>query len=408
MFLADAQNPQHLLDSVLAPYVGIFFVAFMTAFILTPRLRSLAVRHGIVDHPDHGRKTHLVPIAYLGGLALFLAWTAGVITSWFITPHNQGDTGAGGGVDFPISILLGAAVITVIGLIDDVYHISPRVKIGGQFLAAAFLAMEQVGIKLIVAAMEQVGYVDPPYMLCYVLGACAIALFVVGGCNAVNLLDGMDGLAAGVIAIATTGFLFIALHTAARWGHPSGDMSGADPLADPVRIAMCMAILGALLGFLPYNFNPANIFMGDAGSLLLGFLSVTTILLFAHAAARGPVLVTAALIAFALPILDTTMAIVRRVVAGRSIASADKDHLHHLIQRRGYTVRQTVMIMYSAGAACSVVAGLLVLYEIRWRYVLMIFLVMLAFAIATAIKVGQRQAALAQLADPGLSATPSA
>jgi len=399
MFLAN-ENVEQILDEVLAPYIGVFFVAFVATFIATPILRNVAVRKDIIDHPDHDRKSHLVPVAYLGGLAIFIGWLFGILLCSFIAPHNALTTGIGG-INFPGSVLLGALVIVITGLVDDIHGISPRVKIGGQFLAAAFLAMESVGIQLAEQTVIQLsGVQDPPFLLCYLLGAGYIAIFVVGGCNAVNLIDGMDGLATGVCSIAALAFLLIALHTAVRWGHPSGDMVGADPLADPVRIVMCLAILGALLGFLPYNFNPANIFMGDAGSLLLGYLCVTAILLFAHAAARGPVLVTAALIAFAFPILDTLMAIVRRLVAGHAIAEGDRMHVHHLIRARGYNVRTSVLIIYGICTAFATLAVLLVFLEVRWRYVLAILLVMCGFAIATAVKVGQRQAALREVVEP--------
>ncbi len=366
--IAQASFP---IRSVVGPYLSVFFVALVVSLILTPLMRWLAVRNGVVDRPDLIRKHHGRVTAYLGGAAIFLAWLAGMCACFFIVPHDPRVLALGTThVAFPISIVIGALVITLTGLMDDVFGISPRVKVGGQLFAAAALAHNDVGFALVEDLIKFFGY-QPPETFCYVAGATLIAVFVLGGCNAMNLMDGMDGLAGGVTFIAAVGLLFLSVFTAVGLTGPADAPPGIDILTSPVRIVMCLAIMGAILGFLLFNFYPASIFMGDAGSLLLGYLSISTILLLAHAPASGPALVMAALIVFALPIVDTMLAIVRRKVAGRPIFEPDKHHMHHELQARGLNVPQATLVMYLlaaffAAAGCSIVF-------LRGRYVVAIF-----------------------------------
>ncbi|MEX0654995.1 MAG: MraY family glycosyltransferase [Phycisphaeraceae bacterium] len=375
------------LSTVIAPYMGVFFAAFFVAILLTPVMRWLATRNGVVDWPDLKRKNHLQPVAYLGGVAIFLGWLAGVTLCYFHVPATKGASAVSATfINFPMSVILGAAAITLTGLFDDVYGISPRVKVGGQLFAAAALANEAVGLQLVENAFNLMGMPEVPGWLIYLLGTIVIAVFVVGGCNATNLLDGLDGLAAGVAAIAAIGFLVMAGIVTLR----AFDNPDAITYANPTRIIMCLALLGAVLGFLPYNFNPATIFMGDAGSLLLGYLCVTTILLFAGAT-HGLVLVTAALIVFALPITDTSLAIFRRKMQGKPIFSPDAQHIHHLLRRSGLSVKQTVFVLYSLAALFAATGVTLIWAELRWRYIMAVFVVLYGFVMVTAYKYGQQQ-----------------
>ena len=383
---------------VIAPYMAVFFVAFFVAIIATPILRAAAIRNGIVDIPDLRRKNHIGPVAYLGGVAIFLGWLAGVGVSFLTPPHNAAASAVGfDHVVFPITIILGAGAIVLTGLFDDVYGVSPRVKVGGQLFAAAALASENVGIRLVESAISVMGlplesWLGPTlsgYVI-YALGTVMIAVFVVGGCNAVNLIDGLDGLASGVTAIAVLGFLVMAAMVAVR-----GDGNSLDALVnDPVRIVMCLAILGAILGFLPYNFNPATIFMGDAGSLLLGFLAVSTILMFSHVHLKH---VTATLIIFAVPISDTAMALIRRKVRGQPLFSPDSNHIHHQLRRRGLTVKQAVVLLYAAQAAFAALGVALVWYDVQWRYVMAVFVVLYGFVVVFAYKLAARDAMIEKI-----------
>ncbi|HEX7010996.1 MAG TPA: MraY family glycosyltransferase [Phycisphaeraceae bacterium] len=393
--LGRMPGPVGLAD-VLLPYLWVLIAALVASLVMTPLMRRLALSNGIVDWPDLKRKAHVQPVAYLGGVAILLGWLTGIAVAMMTEPHNNDLTHSHySSVNFPLSIILGAGVITLTGLFDDVYGISPRVKIGGQLFAAAALAWQDVGTRLAASSLGLLG-LHPPDWVTYLLGTFIIAVFVIGGCNSLNLLDGLDGLAAGVTGIATAGFLAIAAILAVR-SYDAVAGPGVDAWIDPVRIVMCLAILGAVLGFLPYNFNPAAIFMGDAGSLLLGYLGAATILLFAQTSGKGPLLVTAALIVFALPITDTSLAIIRRKLRGRPIFSPDCEHIHHLLRRSGLSVKQAVGVLYSLAAAFAVLGCSLVMMQLRWRYVLAVFFVMYAAIMVTAYLYGRRLARLENL-----------
>ncbi len=381
-------------DRVVGSWIGVFLIAFAITFTVAPLMRWLAIRNGIVDRPDLTRKSQLEPVAYLGGVALFLGWLGGVLCTYVIGPEaGPGwDPALVAGVGFPLSLIFGATVITLTGLIDDVYGISPRVKIGGQFLAAAALAWsaQNLGVKLVNDTLA-VGGLSVPFLVAYVLGAVVIAAFVVGGCNSMNLMDGLDGLAAGVSAIVFVGFLFIAVNVT---------IGMADPSLGRVPVVMCLASLGAVLGFLPYNYNPAHIFMGDAGSLLIGYLCVSTLLLFADAPRGGPVWVAAGLIVYALPITDMFITIWRRALQGQPLLQADTGHLHHrvlyLAQRfipsPNLCVKLAVWVMYLLAAVFAVVGCSLMF--VRWRYVMTTFVAIFGFVLVGAYKTGRRQAIL--------------
>ncbi len=395
---------------IIGSYWHLFLLAFMVSFLLTPVMRWLALKLGIVDKPDLHRKAHREPTPYLGGLAIFLAFATAIIASYFTNTHSFSHDSRT--VEFPMSILFGAAVITLVGLVDDIHHISPRVKIGGQLIAAAALASQTVnhqmlGMALVHKTTALVNLMIPqfpamlPGSVAYMLGTCIIAALVVGGCNAMNLIDGLDGLAAGVTAISSLGFLFITLYIAT---HLNIDpvLGHGNPMADPARVVLCLAIFCAVMGFLPYNFNPANIFMGDAGSLLLGFLCISTILLFTHTDSSAPKFVAAGLIVFALPLADTTLAVVRRKMRGQPMSAPDRQHLHHqfqaVIQRLGVSqntsVKLAVISMYFLSLLFAVLGCAMVFPQMR--YSLLVFVMLFSFIIVTAYKAGHRYAMIAR------------
>ncbi len=419
--LADQAPPPvtFTVDEVISPYIWVLYVAFLVALLFTPIMRALALKNGIVDWPDLKRKAHVEPVAYLGGVAVFLGWLAGVVACFFIDPHylERLDTISSSdlpaylrdylpSVKFPISILFGAMLITLVGLFDDIYGISPRVKVGGQLLAAAALASQTIGTKLAAGIITSLAHAlnfeptiipgfgseiywqDPSYWL----GAIMVAVLVLGGCNAANLMDGLDGLASGVTGIVALGFGTMAVCLAMGLYPPGGIYSWE---YDPVRIVMCLALLGAVLGFLPYNFNPASIFMGDAGSMLLGYLCMSTVLLFGE---RGdPILAMAALMVFGLPMVDTALAIVRRKARGQPIFSADNQHLHHQLIRSGLSVKQAVGWLYIMAIGFAGLGVAMIFF--RLRYVALLFIVVVAFVTVTAFKVGHRQLLAMQAAE---------
>ncbi len=392
---------------LLSPFVGVLIVAFLVSVVATPLMRKLAIDHGVVDVPDLKRKNHALPVAYLGGVAIFLGWLAGVTSAMLLDlPGFGGGEGGYGRVGFPLAIVFGATAITLTGMFDDVYGIRARVKIGGQLFAAAALASENVGVRLTVNALDvaripwrdlddfAIPLLGGPLgeAVVYAVGTFLIAAFVIGACNSVNLIDGLDGLASGVVAIATVGFLLVTLIVASRSADPATLMPAF--LSDPVRVIMCLAILGGILGFLPYNFNPASIFMGDAGSLLLGFLAASTILLFSDTGGYALKIVTAMLIIFAVPITDTSLAIIRRKMRGYPITAPDNQHIHHLLRRCGLSVKKAVMVMYAAGVIFAALGVSMVALDWAWRYILVVFVLLYGTIMALSFKYGAYQLAL--------------
>ncbi|MDX2147842.1 MAG: MraY family glycosyltransferase [Planctomycetota bacterium] len=407
-------------------YIWVLLISFMITLLSTPIMRLLAVKYGVVDRPSDPRKVHKMPVAYLGGAAVFLGLIAGILYSYLAIPfpflldfHPVSDEHLQDGLHhFPVppSILLGITVITVVGLVDDVVGVIPRVKVGGQLLAAAALAIDDVGVRLAGNVLGPIGHLfgndkllfsiplpapvlgvsEIPIDVIYWTGTALIAIFVLGACNASNLIDGLDGLLSGVTAIAGIGLLVVALTLAATDDGPR----------DAQRIILCMALVGACLGFLPHNFNPATIFLGDCGSLMLGFTTVVIILTLGNEGQTQ--LVLAGLIIYAVPIIDTTLAIVRRKLARKKMSDADSDHLHHML-KRALGVKGAVLSLYAIAGAFATLGVLL--SEGRARVIYLLALVFASYIGVVAIKTARRKAieeqtARYEAARAGLEATP--
>ena len=288
----------------------------------------------------------------------------------------------------PFSIVVGASVIVMLGLWDDIRHINPWVKIGGQVFAAICLLVEGVGIRCTYGMLVPIATRLENYFGLHVLNTAwfpylvygssgALVIFaIVGCCNATNLMDGLDGLCGGVTAIIAAGFLFLAVHLAMFGG-------GMNSNWDALRVVLGLALLGAVLGFIPYNFNPASIFMGDTGSMFLGFSCATLIILLAQ---ERPKWFLASMVMFALPVLDTVLAFARRYVAGRPVFSPDKFHFHHQLVARGMSVRKTVIIIYSVAIGFALLGSAIVFT--RTRYAVGIYVVIFGYIIVAAYKMG--------------------
>ncbi len=406
--------------SVFEGYIGVLVVSFLVALVATPLMRRVAVANGVIDRPSEARKMHSMPIAYLGGVAVYLGLIAGIFYSFVASRFDGliqwhptrfvGDFGSPFPV--PMSVILGLTVIMLVGVIDDVAHISPRVKIGGQLIGAAALAIDNVGVKLAQGMLlplakalgvqstmlpgdyetlliriplpVPLGGLDAiPIDCIYWIGTGIIAIAVLGLCNASNLIDGLDGLLSGTTAIAATGLLVVALGLAAIDDGPR----------DAQRVVLCLALLGACLGFLPHNFNPATIFLGDAGSLMMGFCTCAIILSLGDTGKTF--LVLAGLVIYAVPIIDTSLAIVRRKMEGKSISSADDQHLHHML-KRALGVKGAVLSLYGIAAAFAAMGAGITLLRARIIYVLA--MVLAAFIGVTAIKIARKKTIEAQAA----------
>jgi UDP-GlcNAc:undecaprenyl-phosphate/decaprenyl-phosphate GlcNAc-1-phosphate transferase len=307
-------------------------VAFATVAVATPGARRLALRIGAVDQPDE-RRVHTKPTPRLGGLALFL----GVLAGLAVGSQLPGFSRVFEETSEPQAIVLACLVIVGVGLLDDIRGISATAKLAGQVVAAGVLALSGVNLTFVYVPPGNVVALGPD------LAALVTILAVVAMVNAVNLVDGLDGLAPGIVAIAAGAlFAYVQLSVAVTDGLPS---SAGLVLA---------AVVGACLAFLLYNFNPASIFMGDTGAMLLGLLLAAAGVSAvggtiqpsrgAFAAFSIPVLVPA--IVLAVPFADTVWAILRRLRSGRAVFSPDKQHLHHRLVEIGHSQRRAVLIMY--------------------------------------------------------------
>jgi UDP-GlcNAc:undecaprenyl-phosphate/decaprenyl-phosphate GlcNAc-1-phosphate transferase len=316
------------------PYLGVFLVSAVAAFVATPLVRHLAVRFGAIDRPSD-RKVHPRPTPTLGGLALWLAVAAGLGVAWFMPPFQRLFAAS----SEPVGAILAGTVVVALGVYDDVRGLAVPAKVSGQVLATGVLML--LGVQLLYFWFPGLGVLS----LAPDLGVPLTLIWVLAMINAVNLIDGLDGLAAGVVAIAALVFFSYAFRT----GDPTvyGDVSG---LPSPAAL-LTAAVAGAALGFLPHNFYPARIFMGDSGSMLLGTLmaaatisGVRTDAASDLAALAIPVLIP--LLVLAVPLTDVALAIIRRIRRGRPVTRPDKEHIHHRLLEIGHTHRQAVLLMY--------------------------------------------------------------
>lgn len=293
----------------------VFGVALVLSLALTPVARKLALRTGFVSYPI-ARSMHTEPKPFLGGLAMYVAFAAAVLV------------GGARDVKDPVAgILLCGALMMALGAVDDKVNLKPKVKLLGQIAIAALLVYNwHVSIEWIFSPLGakyiQFGAWSGPITI----------FWIVAFVNVVNLIDGLDGLAAGICSITAFTLLFVSLQQ---------NM--------PSAMLLTAALAGSGIGFLRYNFNPAKIFMGDAGSMFLGFT-------LAAISVVGPLKTTVTIgvivpvLALALPIFDTAFAIIRRVANGKSIGEADKDHLHHRLLRLGLSHKKTVLVMWAISA----------------------------------------------------------
>ena len=307
-------------------------VSFLLAFLITPLFRAAAIRLGAVDKPDSRRKTHTRPIPRVGGIAILAACIGATGLLMFVP--SAGRIWAATSV-LPLLWRVGPGILIVVllGLSDDLWGLRPWQKLAGQLLAAVVVVWSGVLIHLI-------AYRPTAHWLS--IGAPIVWLIVCS--NAFNLIDGVDGLAAGVALFASLTTLMSAV------------LVGQYPLA-----LVAALLLGSLAGFLPYNYAPASIFLGDCGSLSIGFALSCFAVIWSDKSATllG---MTAPVIAMAIPLLDTVLAVFRRVLRGQSIFAADLGHIHHRLLARGFTARRIAGLFY---ASAGVLAGLSILMNSR-------------------------------------------
>jgi len=328
------------------PILAVSFVGSLTATWLC---KKIAIKFGIVDRPDDLVKTHKGPIAYLGGVGMLIGLTVGVLAGIGYLRDEEFFSPV---LKWLLGILGGGAIACFIGLADDIFDMKPKQKILGQAAAAVILLL--VGITPNLYRITDPLNLPMSHNLEMILSIFIVIFFVLGATNSLNLLDGLDGLCAGVTAIITVAMLLLSIHLA-TWGYSEA--------GDPVRITICLGLVGCVCGFLPFNRYPAKIFMGDAGSMLLGFMAAALMLLFAEQIPRWWM---ASIVVFGLPILDTAVALVRRLLNHRPLFVSDRGHIYDQMIDRGIPLKKTVTICYVIASIYAVIG--LVMSQIRTRY----------------------------------------
>ncbi|TCP26017.1 UDP-GlcNAc:undecaprenyl-phosphate GlcNAc-1-phosphate transferase [Scopulibacillus darangshiensis] len=291
-------------------YFVAFFICLAASLCLTPFVKKFAIKIGATDLPNH-RKVHSVSMPRLGGLAIYLSFIIGFL---IIRPES----------DYTLAILGGSFIIILMGFLDDVMTLSPKIKLVGQLMAAIVIVIGGI----------QVDFINLPFDGRLYLGWFSIPitiLWIISITNAINLIDGLDGLAAGVSSIV--------LLTIAGLAIAEGNY---------FVFAVSVIMLGSSLGFLPYNFFPAKIFMGDSGAYFLGYIiSILSLLGFKNVTMFSLVV---PVIILAVPISDTLFAIIRRMIKKKPLSAPDKSHLHHRLLRFGFSHQETVLLIYGMSA----------------------------------------------------------
>jgi UDP-GlcNAc:undecaprenyl-phosphate GlcNAc-1-phosphate transferase len=288
-------------------------VSFFISFSITPVLINIAKKKGLNDVPDNSElKIHKAPIPNIGGLVVFISITPTLLLSSPFVYNQSKDI---------YNVIIGCLLIMALGISDDLKGINPSIRFLGQFL-----------ISIIVISF---GFKINTFPSLF-LNLITTSFIIIVSINAINLLDGMDGLATGVSAICCLGFIGIGTYQNNTF----------------VSI-LSLILFGSLIGFLPYNFNPAKIFLGDSGSTLIGFLLALLIISSASQLSSLPNLIPPILIV-GLPFFDTAYTIIRRVRNKKSVFIGDREHFYDKLNRKGFSQRQTAVIGYSLSLMCTV------------------------------------------------------
>lgn len=329
----------------------IAIVSALISFVSTPIIKKLAFKFNVVDIPKDNRRVHRTTMPKLGGLAIYIAF----LIMMFLKKNP---------IDYSeIGIIIGSLIIVVGGVIDDKYAIKPWQKLMFQIAAASVLIFFKVTISVITNPISDVNlyikiasYISIPLTMFWVIGVT----------NAFNLIDGLDGLSAGLAFIACITMCIVAF------------LSGKGD----IEVITLTVILGAaILGFLPYNFNPASIFMSDVGSQLIGFL-LAAISLEGAIKSASAVVIAVPILAFGLPIYDTIFAIIRRKLNGKPIMQADKGHLHHRLLAMGLSQKQAVVIMYLISAVLGLMSVIVMQLANTKAYTVLAIVILIIVIIA--------------------------
>lgn len=328
------------------PYVVVFVVAAGVSFVTTPLVKKVAGRVHAVDVPDD-RKVHTAPTATLGGIAIFLGFGAGLGTAWLIGDFKDLFAFS----SEPTGVLVAALAVVALGTVDDMRGLKASTKLAGQVVATGALIL--AGVTVLYFWLPGAGLISLSPDISALLTVIWTLLLI----NAVNLIDGLDGLAAGVSGIAAAALFAYAYRT-----------SGGVPTTAALLAAL---VVGSCVGFLPYNFNPAKIFMGDSGSMLLGLLLASSTISGVGRTIEPDLSDVAGLIipvllpffVLAVPLADTSLAVLRRMRDRRPLAMPDKRHIHHWLFDMAGSHRQAVLVMYLWSAMLAGTALVLSLWR---------------------------------------------
>ncbi len=355
--MLDPHVPLITFGEAISRFWPVAAVSLGVSLVATPLCRAIALKWSIVDRPDDFLKPHKRPIPYLGGVAVFAGWLCGIVAA-MVSDQILVRNGFMGG------IALAGAAIMLIGLFDDLRVMSPVVKLTANLVVAAWLLYLGLGTNLVHVLTDfmHVTFRPEERWLELAYSVPVSLLIIVGACNAANLIDGMDGLCAGVLGIIALGYFLLAAHLFCF---------GPQLHASNERVVLALAIFGGAIGFLPYNINPAKIFLGDAGSMLLGLNAAMLILMF------GEIKLTrwmiGALMVFGLPCADIALTLVRRWRNGRPLMIGDRSHFYDQLHDRGFTVRQVVAISYAL-TCLFVLLGVSVIF-LKTRYAILLYCV---------------------------------
>ncbi|MCD7776913.1 MAG: undecaprenyl/decaprenyl-phosphate alpha-N-acetylglucosaminyl 1-phosphate transferase [Clostridiales bacterium] len=330
-------------------YITAFSIAFGVCLLTTPMAKKAAKKLGAIDYPK-SRGLNKEPMPLMGGLAMVAGFfSALIVVSPFLSdlPKRQF-----------VGFIIGGILIVITGMFDDAYELSPKVKFSAQFIVAVIVVLSGIRLDFVMYPLWEYLKNFTPILT---------VIWIIGIINAVNLIDGVDGLAAGVTSISSICLMILCITSA----------SGTE-----LAVVLTAALAGSCLGFLPRNFSPAEIYMGDTGSTFLGYvLGVSSCIgVFKSYAILSIVI---AVLAMALPILDTAFAIIRRAVNHKPIMMADRGHLHHRLIDSGYTHRQAVIILYGLSSVSGIVAILIAIQDYRATIVVAIFFVILIVMLYT-------------------------
>ncbi|MGH9547245.1 MAG: MraY family glycosyltransferase [Terriglobales bacterium] len=313
-----------------ALYFGIFGLALLSSFVLTRMVRSVATARGWL-WPARDRHIHQTPLPRLGGVAIYLSFLISVGVGWIANRYFHEFVSASP-LRTLLTILIPGTLIFLLGIYDDIRPVGPYFKFAVQAVAAIMLFAG--GLKILALPV-----LFGSHRFGWAIGLPITILWVLGITNAFNLIDGLDGLAAGSALFSTLVVFVVAI------------FSGSTLVS-----LLTLALAGAILGFLRFNFNPATIFLGDCGSLFIGFM--LSALALEGATQKAPTVIAVAIpvVSFGLPILETLLSIFRRLISGKPVFTADREHIHHKLLQRGMSDRKAVIILYAVSAAFALLS----------------------------------------------------